>query len=198
MKFKTLVTICVIGIMVLFAVHNCGVAEPKTTEPKSGLKIGTVSIKKILRECKLSAKYRDEATAERTKIEAELEKLSKEIDAQKAGLKTLKSGSPDYMAAVKDILTKQASLQAQQEFQNRQMVLKEQRIVEEVYKGILEKTSLVAEEKGIDMVFEKSEPELPADNSNELMLTISSHKLLYCKGCVDITDEVMAKLDGKN
>jgi len=44
-------------------------------------------------------------------------------------------------------------------------------------------------------VLEKSEPELPAASSNELMLTISTHKVLFNSGCEDITDAVMAKID---
>ena len=48
-------------------------------------------------------------------------------------------------------------------------------------------------------MFEKSEPDLPASNSNELMLTISSYKVLYnAAGCEDITDAVMAKVDANS
>ena len=41
---------------------------------------------------------------------------------------------------------------------------------------------------------------LPAINSNELTLTISTHKVLYNGGCEDITDAVMTKVNamGKN
>ena len=158
-------------------------------------KVGVVSIRKIFRDCKKSARYRQESTAERQRVDAELTKLDNEIKAQKAGLKTLKIGSENYMAQVKEILEKQAILQAQQEFRKQQITLKEQRITETIYGDILRITSEVAKQKGLDLVFEKSEPELPALSPTELELSMGMHKLLYSNGCVDITDEVMTRLD---
>jgi len=160
-------------------------------------KIGVVSIRKIFRGCKKSAKYRQEATAERQRVEAELVKLDNEIKAQKAGLRTLKVGSENYMAQVKEILEKQARLQAQQEFNKQQMVLTEQRITEDIYGDILRITGEIAKEKGLAFVFERSEPELPALSPTELELSMGLHKLLYSNGCIDISDEVMTRLDSE-
>ena len=158
-------------------------------------KIGVVSIRKIFRDCKRSAKYRQEAIAERQRVDADLAKLNNEIEAQKAGLKTLKIGSESYMAQVKEILEKQAILQAQQEFNKQQRALKEQRTTEDIYRDILRITGEVAKQKDLDLVFEKSEPELPALSPTELELSMGMHKLLYSNGCIDITDEVMARLN---
>jgi Skp family chaperone for outer membrane proteins len=55
----------------------------------------------------------------------------------------------------------------------------------------------VAKEKGLDIVLEKDEPEFPLSNYTELMTVISTHKVLYSSGCVDISDEVMARLDAE-
>ncbi len=137
----------------------------------------------------------EEAVAERDSIEKELDKLSKEIEADKAGLKTLKQGSSDHMAQVRQVMTKQANLQAQQEFYKQQIGLKDQQWTEQLFKDILLQTGEIAKEKGLDLVFEKDEIELPAASASELMLTIRTHKLLYSGGCLDITDEVMARLD---
>lgn len=157
--------------------------------------VGVVSIRKIFQDCKKNARYREETAAEQNKVISELERLSKEIEAEKAGLATLKTGSSDYMALMKEIFLKRASLQAQQEFHKQQLSLKDQRWTEELYQEILQITRQVAEQKGLGLVFEKGEVELPALSANELMLTIRTHKLLYGGGCLDITDEVMARLD---
>ena len=107
----------------------------------------------------------------------------------------MKVGTSDYMARVKEIFEKQASLQAAQEFRKQQISLKDQQWIEGLYKAILQKTSEVAKAKHSEMVLEKSEPELPAQSANELMRTIDTNKLLYSGGCLDITDEVMARVD---
>jgi len=154
-----------------------------------------VSVRKIFQDCKRNTKYKQEMSAERDKMEAELEKLSKEIDLDKAEIKTLKQNSSDYAERMKAILEKQAKLQAQQEYYKRQMDMREQNVIEQLFKDVMQATTEFAKEKGFDMVFERSEPELPATNSNELTLAISTHKVLYAGCCEDITDAVLAKID---
>jgi Skp family chaperone for outer membrane proteins len=157
--------------------------------------IGVVSIRKIFRDCKKTAQYRVQANAERQQLEAELTKLNNEIKAQREGLKTLKIGSENYLAQVKELLEKQANLQAQQEFHKQQLAIKEQQLTEDIYKDILRITGEIARQKGLDLVLEASEPDLPASNPTELELSMGTHKLLYGGGCVDITDDVIKKLD---
>jgi Skp family chaperone for outer membrane proteins len=194
MKLKSTVVVgLTILLFVLFAALELGKAA-SSPETKC-LKIGVVSVRKIFQDCKRNVKYRQEMTAERDKMEAELENLSKEIDLDKAGLKTLKFGSSDYSAAMKEVLEKQGRLQAQQEYFKRQRDMREQAVIEQLFKDVIQATSQVAKGKGLDLVLEKSEPELPAPNANELTLTISTHKVLYSAGCEDITDAVLAKVD---
>jgi Skp family chaperone for outer membrane proteins len=194
MKIKTMVVLGgLVGVLVLGMCIEGGRAAP--AEQGKCLKIGVVSVRKIFQECKRNVKYRQEITAERDKLEAELNKLSKEIDLDKAGIKTLKPGTSDYMTQMKQIFDKQGKLQSEQEYFKRQMEMREQDVIERLFKDVLQATGDVAKDKGFDLVLEKSEPELPAANSNELTLTISTHKVLFSSGCEDITDAVMAKID---
>ena len=68
-------------------------------------------------------------------------------------------------------------------------------MVEEIYAMVLEKTAEVAREKGLEMVLERSEPKLPAVSGSDLSMAISTHKVLFCEGCVDITEEVMERVN---
>ena len=188
MKLKSIIVMVLVIVMSGF-IMNAWAADNKC------LKIGVVSVRKIFQDCKRNTKYRQEMSVERDKLEAELESLSKDIDASKSRLKMLKSGSADYLSDMKDVLEKQGSLQAKQEYFKRQMDMREQAVIEQLFKDVINATAVVAKEKGFDMVFEKSEPDLPASNSNELTLTISTYKVLYSAGCEDITDAVMAKVD---
>jgi Skp family chaperone for outer membrane proteins len=174
-------------------------AQPQAElkQPGSGLKIAVVSIRKIFQECKRSVSYREEATAEQNGIIAELEKLSKEIEAEKAGLKTLKENSSDYMVRAKELFEKQASYQARQEFYKQQMELKDKLWTKEIYQDILRIAGEVAKEKGLDLVFREDEIDFSETNANELGLAMRTQKLLYSGGCLDITDEVTARLDAE-
>lgn len=160
-------------------------------------KIGVVSIDKIFRACTRIERYRQESIAEWQRANAELIKLENEIKAQSAGLKTLKIGTENYMAQYKELLEKQASLRAQEEFNKQQRALKEQRMIEDIYRDILRITSDIAKQKGLDLVFERSEPDLPELSLTKLERSMEMHKLLYDNYCVDITNEVLTRLDSE-
>ncbi len=174
--------------------------ETPQTEPKqsgTGLKVAVVSIRQIFQKCERGASYREEAIAEQNRIVAELEKLSREIEAEKAGLRTLKEDSSDYMTQAKGLFEKQANYQARQEFYKQQMELKDQLWTKELYQDILRITGEVAKEKGLDLVIREDEVDFSETNTSELGLALRVQKLLYSGGCLDITDEVTARLDAE-
>jgi Skp family chaperone for outer membrane proteins len=78
------------------------------------------------------------------------------------------------------------------------MDIREQTIIEGLFKDVISAVEVVAKEKMLDLVLEKSVPDLPAANSNELTLTISTHKVLYNAGCEDITGAVLTKVDANS
>jgi Skp family chaperone for outer membrane proteins len=182
-------------VIVLFMGLEHGRAEAQDT--KDGLKIGLVSVRQIFRYSRRVGKYRRETTNERQTIRAELDKLAKEIEAEEAGLKMLTPGSSDYLTKYKQVLQKQADLDTKRKFYNQSISLKEQEVTEELYKDILQETKVVAKEKGLQLVLEKSEPELPASNPTQLELFMGTYKVLYSNGCQDLTEEVMARIDSR-
>ncbi len=193
MKIKTMVLGCLASLVILAMGYEYSQAQPKADEPS--LKIGVISIQRIFLDSERNAKYMEEAIAEQRRLEAQLDKLAKEIEAERAGLRALKPRSSDYLASVKEIFEKEAKLKAQQDFYKLQIELKDLRWNEELYKDVLREVYEVAEQKGLDLVFDKSEPELPTSSAIQFKLDIRTHKLLYSGGCLDITDEVLARLD---
>lgn len=192
MKIRSIVLIFLVSVIVLFFAFECSRAGPA---PVGSPKIGVVSIQRVFEQSKRNAEYRVQTDVEQDKVVAELDRLSKEIEAERAGLRTLKTGSSDQLALLKGLMEKQAKLQATQEFHKQEMTLKDQRWTEQLYEDVLRVTREVAEEKGLDLVFENSEPELPALSMQELVLSVRTHKLLYSGGCLDISEEVVVRLD---
>ncbi len=194
MKIKTFT----LGCLIMFILCCIGY-EASRAGSASGLdntKIGVVSIRKIFQECKANTDYREKATIEQERMLSELDKLSKEIEAQKAGLKTLKSGTEEYLELVKKVLSKQGELEAGRAFAKQQFASKDQNWTTKLYKQILQITEEIARQKSLNLVLEKDESEtIDSSTANELMLTIRTHKVLYSEGCLDITGEVMARLD---
>ena len=162
-----------------------------------GLKVATLSVRRIFQECKRGAGYRQQALTEQDKIIAELNKLSKEIESERAGLTTLKEGSTDYILRAKELFGKQANFQALQEFYKQQMEYKDQMWTKELYQDILLAAREIARDRGFDLVFREDDIDFSEPDITELGMAMRSQKLLYSGGCVDISDEVIARLDAE-
>ncbi|KPL21901.1 MAG: hypothetical protein AMJ75_09090 [Phycisphaerae bacterium SM1_79] len=193
MKIKTAVLGCVTGVVVLLLVHQYSTAQETTNDQVSP--IGIVDVRRALRECRATAKYRERTNDENTKMDAEEEQLSREVQALAAGLRALKPGTSDHLEQYKEYQQKQAELKILQEFNPQQKALKHQQWTQELYKEILRITKVLAAEKGLPLVLESNEPEFPIQRYEDLALTLSTHKVLYSKGCLDLTDQVIAELD---
>ena len=79
MKIRTIIILgCFIGVIFLSVGYEHGRAGQKVDT--TGPKIGVISVRKVLRNCRRSAKYKVEVLADQGKKNAEFEKLSKEQD----------------------------------------------------------------------------------------------------------------------
>ncbi|MBN2592618.1 MAG: OmpH family outer membrane protein [Sedimentisphaerales bacterium] len=193
MKIKTAVLVCLISLMVLLLVHEYSMAQiaPNNTT----LPIGIVNVRRALRDCKATEKYREKTNAENDKMDAEEQQLTREIQALAAGLRALKPDTSDYMGQYKEYLQKQANLKTMQEFNPRQKALKHQQWTQTLYQEILRITKALAAEKGLPLILESDEPQFPIQQYEELAMILNTHKVLYSNGCLDLTDEVIAELD---
>jgi Skp family chaperone for outer membrane proteins len=148
---------------------------------------------KILQNCQATSEQPKKMMEEQAKYSAELQLLSQELDTEQGQLQTLKMGTEDYLQQYKAVVDKQAQLKAQEDYYRQVMTAKEKQWNEDLYKKILEATRKVAEDKGFDIVLERTEPEFPIA-PERFFVTISTHKVLYSKGCVDLTADVLAQV----
>jgi Skp family chaperone for outer membrane proteins len=195
MKVKTVLLACSIGVVVLFLVHEYSLAQANSGEPI--LPIATVSVSRAIRECKATTKFGEKSRAENTRMDAEEDKLAKEVQALAAALRAgaLKPDSPDYMQQYQELYQKQAQLKVMEEYNPQRKALAQQLWTEKLYKEILRITKEVASQKGLALVLAVEEPEFPMPRYEELVMALRTHKVLYNGGCVDLTNEVIAVLD---
>ncbi len=196
MRIKVLVTGSILSVVILFAVHELGTA--KAGAGLSTSKIGVVSVSRALRDCKATADYREKTTAENDKIALEQTRLNREVQSLTGEIRALRRGSDDYMARYKELLQKQAELKVLEEYNNQQSGLRDRNWTELLYKEILTVVNDIAKKKGLEMVLERTEPSFPTATADQLMMTLSTHKVLYDGGCLDITDDVIAELNKKD
>lgn len=193
MKFKTMVLGCVASAIILATGYEYLQAQPNVTGPT--LKIGVVSVQRALRNCKATLKFRERLIAEQDKMLLEEEKLTQEGKAAADSLKAFRPESSEYMEQFKKMVRTQGELKALQEINPHRSKLKQMQWTQKLYKEILRITKELAAEKGLALVLGADEPEFPFQSYDQLVMALSTHKVLYSDGCVDLTKEVVAQLD---
>lgn len=190
-------TIVVVFLAIAFiaglAVHGASSAQQVNQQVPQ---IGVVSMMKLLRESQRASERERQFNNEQDQINDELAKLNQEVKADQARLKAFKEGSPEYLELYKQMMEKQAKLQAIQEYHRQASVAKERQWTEQLFKEILQAVTKVAEQKGLVLVLEQTTPEFPIP-PERFVATLNTTKVLYAKGCVDITADVMAIIDQK-
>ena len=83
---KVVVVLLMAAVALIVLVYKSGAAEVKKREIAPA-KIGVVSVRKVLENSRKNSQWDKDMTAEGEKIVAQLQKLSKEIDAMKATAK---------------------------------------------------------------------------------------------------------------
>lgn len=193
MKFKTMVLCCLAGAVILTMGYEYLQAQPNVTGPDS--KIGVVSVQRALRNCQATIKFTEKIKAERKQMDAEEQKLARESESLAKSLKAFKPDSSDYMERLEEMLEKQSKLKALQEINPRRLTLKQMQWTQTLYQEILKITKELGAAKGLNLVLEGDQPQFPFQRPEELAGVISTHKVLYSEGCVDLTNEVIAELD---
>jgi len=184
-----------IGLVICVLVSLAVLERGRASQPASPTaRIGVVSMTDVFKNSKKHMVYTGQAMGRQARIRSELDNLKKEVDGQEAELKTFKQGTADYTQQLQVLFEKRSKLQSQQEFVKQQSMLEDKKWLEDLYQAFQRAAQAIAQEKGLELVLERTEPEFPIP-SDELMSTLYMHKVLYAGGCVDLTDEVTARLD---
>ncbi|OHB57196.1 MAG: hypothetical protein A2Y12_04275 [Planctomycetes bacterium GWF2_42_9] len=195
--FVAALTMLLAGV---FFIEN-SIAKEKSLPP---VRIAIVSVRELFDNCSFKTLTEKELSAEGEKRFADIKRMDQEIEADKNAISKLKENSPEYMAALKTVMLKQSQLEAEKEFYQQDLTLKEMHGKEEIYRKILESISEVAKEKGFNLVFNRddnylNQPETSpaAQNPTDMILTTKTHKLLYYDKQFDITQDVLITLNNK-
>lgn len=184
-------SILVCGAALLVALQY-GHAASQTTP--AACKIGIVSVRDVFNGSKKHAQYQGLLAQRVSKARAQIEELNKQVDTAEAELKVLRPGTADYVKQYQAVLEVRSKLQNEQELLKAQRMAEDKKWFEDFYQEALKATDALAKEKGLDLVLERSEPKFPLA-SEEVWSTVGTHKVLYSGGCVNLTNEVIDRID---
>jgi Skp family chaperone for outer membrane proteins len=192
MRMRTGVFLAGLSALLVLSLGYGTTAQQSQVQPLS--RVGVMGVMKIIENSKKNADHIAQSQAEQKKRIEELRTLDRELVLEKDQLKTFLPGTDDYLEQAKLVGSKQVNLEALQNYYTQKYRSEERDWMEQLYKDILAAAQRIAEAKDLGMVFERSEPEYPIP-AEQLIVTIKTHKLIYSKGCIDISDEVLAEID---
>lgn len=142
--------------------------------------IGVVNVAKIMQESKAATSVRSQLQSKQKSFQGELDSKEKELLAQDQGLVKEKDKTPKEEFDKKVAAFREKAAGAQREVAQKKAQLDKAfaAALEEVQKNVLDVTKQVASEK-------------------KLTLVVSSAQVLYGDPSLDITDEVLKRLDSK-
>jgi len=192
MSGRTITMSILVCVAALLAAMQYGQAASQATPPAS--RIGIVSVRDVFNGSKKHAQYQGLLAQRVSKARAQIDELNNQVNTAEAELKQTKPGTADYITRY------QAVLEARSKFQNGQELIKQQRMsedkkwFEDLYQEALKAVDALAKEKGLELVLEQSEPKFPLA-SEEVWSTVGTHKVLYGGGCVNLTNDVIDRID---
>jgi Skp family chaperone for outer membrane proteins len=129
--------------------------------------------------------------------DAEGQKRRDEIELLRQDLDLYAPGSPQFHEASQDVGRKGFELQAYLDFAVRKLDAEKSRSLRDIYASLKEAVESVANDNGYDVVFvDDSVVDLPANASEtETMRQISARRMLYTSDVIDITQEVIARMN---
>jgi Skp family chaperone for outer membrane proteins len=176
----------------LLAAMQYGRAASQATPPSS--KIGIVSVRDVFNGSKKHALYQAQLAQRVSKARAQIDELNKQVDGAEVELKGLRQGTADYVKQFQAVLEARSKLQNEQELLKAQRMAEDKKWFEDLYQEALKAVEALAKEKGLELVLERSEPKFPLA-SEEVWSTVGTHKVLYSGGCVNLTNDVIDRID---
>jgi Skp family chaperone for outer membrane proteins len=193
MSGRTIATsILVCGVALLMAMQY-GRAASQATPPAS--RIGIVSVRDVFSGSKKHAQYQALLAQRVSKARAQIEELNKQVETAEADLKVIRPGTADYVKQYQAVLEARSKLQNEQELLKQQRMAEDKKWFEDLYQEALKAVDALAKERGLDLVLERSEPRFPLASAEEVLSTVGTHKVLYGGGCVNLTNDVIDRVD---
>lgn len=131
----------------------------------------------------------------RQAITAETEKRGKAVDALQVELEGLKQGSKEYEARLTEIQRQTVDRAVYKQFQEAQILREHRRLTVEMYNETVKMIATVAKDKGYNLVLYKEHELIETEDMTQLFDQIRTRKLLYSDENLDITKDVLAKLN---
>jgi Skp family chaperone for outer membrane proteins len=130
-------------------------------------------------------------------LRAEGERKTKELRDGKAVLGELLEGTEDFETQYRKLQKLTIELRVWQDSQNASLQRERILLTRGMYREIHRETEALAKERGIDVVLHERSAEPSGNDFDSLLESLDQHKVLYRSDSVDVTDEIVERLNAR-
>ncbi|MCJ7544133.1 MAG: OmpH family outer membrane protein [Phycisphaerae bacterium] len=190
--YVLLTAVCLtVGLVFLTHLRAQAPAAPPAREARAAVCDMQILFTEYTRAKDLLAQLNEKRQA----LAAEDEQRSKAIDALQAELNGLKPDSAEYEARRAQAERQQIDRAVAMQYAESDLRRQHRLLTMDMYAEISKVVAAVAQERGFNLVFYRDGALVDTDETLELLAQIRSRKLLYSDNSLDITSDVLTRLN---
>lgn len=188
----------VLGIVLLTVVVTHETTAGRFMAPNGPTTVAVIDLERAVAGLSQWQVARQEVERLGETLEAQLQEQKAVVDAAEADLDAYAPGTAEYEAAQERFSQRVIEYEALGEFFRRKIAVERARRLRDVYSQIKVSLQTLSVERGYDIVLvDDSKVPLPDENvgMQEITLQISARRILYSADEVDITDELITRMN---
>ena len=194
---------CAAGALLLDRATPAAFAQdaqpPQRQAAAAGSGIGVIDVPRVLQDSALGKQLQARGQGRQAELQATLEQLQRQIQEEQSALAQLREGTEPYEAKADDIRELLATARVRQELSQEEIARLTRDSIIEVYEQMEQAVAEVARERGLDVVIRTAGGDRPEDlrsvNPQQLGPLLNAQNVIYHSAGVDVTGEVVAKMD---
>jgi Skp family chaperone for outer membrane proteins len=157
--------------------------------------VAVCDVVKVFREYNRANAMQKELEAQRKAMETQNLRRQKSLKSMETALKGINPGTPKHAEELNKLRRAAIEHKVWIEMEQAQILSKHALLMRDMYDSLRKTVAEIAKAKRVTLVLQMDGASLSGRNSQEMMTQISGRKVIYAGSQIDITDELIQKLN---
>jgi len=193
---KRITILLVLLVLVLVGGYGYRLSQAQQAGSNPGSRMGVIDMAKVLSECQEALDREKLIGEKRQAVRSKLSEMAEEASNLRQELENvLKPGTAEYHKQLQKWFDQMALQEAYEKGQTQAFTADAQAWMEVFYQKVEAEVAALAQQQGFSLVLDKDRLPLTARSASELSALIRTRKVIYADSALDLTSQVMEKLD---
>ncbi|MBX3373959.1 MAG: OmpH family outer membrane protein [Phycisphaeraceae bacterium] len=167
--------------------------------PASPTAVGVVDLNRLFTNIAAFEKAKQDLAALRTELESKINAKKAELEGLQGDISVLPAGSAALIRAENELMQKSFDLRAEVEFSGRKEMEAEAQAIRRIFRLIRQESAAFAQARGFELILfdDSREDVFDVASLGDLMRDIGLRRVLYAVDRIDVTDELIARLNAR-